>query len=254
MIVTLGSIRGAPGVTSWSLLLAAAWPNDPEVERVVLEADLAGGVLGARYGWGVDPGVVSLISRLRRDEGGLASPIDKSARLVGDGVLVVPGPETGEQARSVWRTDTALVAGRLAEGAQVWFVDVGRFDGTSPSVGFVDAAAATIVVCGGRPEDLVQVPPRIRATKSRCGHVGLLVTGPCSYSVDELAAFSGADAVWLARETDDLAEAAGTALTESRARRRSWLWRQALEIAAELSAMTVRVSPVGLSEAVGAGR
>jgi hypothetical protein len=56
MIVTLGSVRGAPGVTSWSLLLAAAWPSMSAPERVVLEADPAGGVLGVRYGLGVDPG------------------------------------------------------------------------------------------------------------------------------------------------------------------------------------------------------
>jgi hypothetical protein len=256
MIVTLGSIRGAPGVTSWSLLLAAAWPTDPEVtvERVVLEADLAGGVLGARYGWGVEPGVVSLISRLRRDEGGRALPIDKSARTVGDGVFLVPGPETGEQARSVWRTDTGLVAGRLATDPRVWFVDVGRFDEASTSVAFVDASLATVLVCGGRPEDLVQIPSRIRATKSRCDRIGLLVTGPCAHSLEELAAFSGADAVWLAKDTNDLAEAAATALADSRARRRSWLWRRALEIAAELSATTTTGSRVALSQAIGAGR
>lgn len=257
--MTLGSIRGAPGVTSWSLLLAAAWPSDADVERVVLEADLAGGVLGARYGWGVEPGVASLISRLRRDDRSRALPIDKSARAVGDGVSLVPGPETGEQARSVWRTDVGLVAGRLATDDRVWLVDIGRFDESSSTIGFVDGASATVVVCGGRPEDLVQVPSRIRATKSRCDRIALLVTGPCAHSVDELASFSGADAVWLAKETDDLAASAATALAESRARRRSWLWRRALEIAAELSSMTPcamasGASTMGLSKAVGAGR
>ena len=70
MIVTVGSVRGSPGVTSWSLLLAAAWPAGPAVDRVVLEADPDGGVLGARYGLGVEPGAVSLIAALRRSRGG----------------------------------------------------------------------------------------------------------------------------------------------------------------------------------------
>lgn len=254
MIVTLGSIRGAPGVTSWSLLLASAWPSDAEVERVVLEADLAGGVLGARYGWGVEPGVVSLISRLRRRERDGLLPINRSGRNVGDGVLVVPGPETGEQARSVWRSDVGPVASHLATDPRVWFVDVGRFDESSSSVGFVDASAATVVVCGGRPEDLVQVPSRLRATKSRCDHVGLLVTGPCTYSAGELSEFTGSEAVWLAKDTDDLAQAAATALTDSRARRRSLLWRRALEIGAELFSMTTAARPMVSSEVVGASR
>ena len=49
--MSLCSVRGSPGVTSWSLLLAAAWPAEYVVERVVLEADCDGGVLGARYGF-----------------------------------------------------------------------------------------------------------------------------------------------------------------------------------------------------------
>lgn len=48
MIVTLGSVRGSPGVTSWCLLLAAAWPEALGSERVVLEADVDGGVLAIR--------------------------------------------------------------------------------------------------------------------------------------------------------------------------------------------------------------
>ena len=69
MIVTLASVRGSPGVTSWALLLAAAWPAAVDAERVVVEADLDGGVLGARYGLGVDPGVVSLIAALAPQRG-----------------------------------------------------------------------------------------------------------------------------------------------------------------------------------------
>ena len=35
----------------YPLLLAAAWPVDFDIERVVIEADVAGGVLGVRYGF-----------------------------------------------------------------------------------------------------------------------------------------------------------------------------------------------------------
>src|SRR5262249_18674232 len=54
VIVTVCAVRGAPGATTWSLLLAGAWPAGLGVQRVVLEADSSGGVLGARYGLGVD--------------------------------------------------------------------------------------------------------------------------------------------------------------------------------------------------------
>ena len=85
MIVSLCSVRGAPGVTSWSLLLAAAWPPEYDVDRVVVEADCDGGVVGARYGFGVDPGVVSLIASLRRADSPDVNLADHGRR-VNDGM------------------------------------------------------------------------------------------------------------------------------------------------------------------------
>jgi len=124
MIVTWVSVRGSPGVTSWALLVAAAWPAAVDEERVVVEADLDGGVLGARYGLGVDPGVVSLIAALRRSEG-LAVPVEDHGRRAGEGLWLVPGSETGEQARSVWAGTAAVVADRLAADSRLWIVDAG---------------------------------------------------------------------------------------------------------------------------------
>lgn len=234
MNFTLGSIHGSPGATSWMLLFAAAWPTGTVDERVALEADASGGVLGARYGWGVDPGVVSLVSQLRRGDGG-AIVIEKAARRVSDDVFVVPGPETGEQAVAVWRNEADAVAECLAADSRVWLVDAGRLEESSPTIGFVDRSAMTLLVCGGRPEELLPVPARVASLRRRCHAVGLLVTGSCAYSPDELADFTGADSVWLAKNTTDLAETAGAVLVEGRARRRSWLWRRALEIAAEVA-------------------
>ena len=91
MIVSLCSVRGSPGVTSWSLLLAAAWPGEYAAERVVLEADCDGGVLGARYGFGVDPGVVSLIAALRRADSH-AVDVSVHARRVNAGLSADDAP------------------------------------------------------------------------------------------------------------------------------------------------------------------
>ena len=87
MIVALGSIRGAPGVTSWAVLLAAAWPPEFQIERVVLEADPAGGVLGARYGLGVEPGVAAFLASLRRNDAELLD-VEPFARMVDNHVWV----------------------------------------------------------------------------------------------------------------------------------------------------------------------
>ncbi len=243
MIVTLGSIRGSPGVTSWALLLSAAWPGDDE--RVVLEADPAGGVLGARYGLGVNPGVVALISGLRRSTGPVE--VADAARRVAGGVWVVPGPETAEQSRPLWASTAVEVAARVAVDGRVWLVDAGRLDDTNPATGFVGPSALAVLVCGPRPEDLVQVPARVAALQARGGRVGLLVSGPCPHPTAELADFAGTGLVWRAAGGDDLAAAAGAVLGGAgRGRgRRSWAWRQALDVAAAVAVAAHTPTPPG---------
>jgi hypothetical protein len=233
MIVTWASVRGSPGVTSWALLVAAAWPAAVDAERVVIEADLDGGVLGARYGLGVDPGVVSLIAALRRSEG-LAVPVEEHGRPAGEGLLLVPGPESAEQARSVWTGTAAVVADRLAEDARLWMVDAGRVNGGSVTLPLVQRSRMTLVVCRSGQEDLVQVPARVAALRTNCPSVGVLVVGKVPYRTDELGNFFGTTEVWRVDAADDLPAVSGAVLVPGRARR-SWMWRTALDVAAELA-------------------
>jgi len=233
MIVTWASVRGSPGVTSWALLVAAAWPAAVDEERVVVEADLDGGVLGARYGLGVDPGVVSLIAALRRSEG-LAVPVEDHGRRAGEGLWLVPGSETGEQARSVWAGTAAVVADRLAADGRLWIVDAGRVHGGSVTVPLVQRSRLTLVVSRSGQEDLVQVPARVAALRAHCADVGVLVVGTAPYTTGELGDFLGTPAVWRVDAAVDLAAVAGAVLSPGRARR-SWLWRTALDVAAELA-------------------
>ena len=241
MIVTVGSIRGAPGATSWSLLLAAAWPPEFTERRVVLEADPAGGVLGARYGFGVEPGVVRMVTGIRRN-GSSVVPLEGVAREVEAGLLVVPGPESAEHARSVWAEGAGAVAAHVAGDAGVWFVDAGRLDDANPSLAFVDRSTVTIVVTGARQEDLVQLPSRVEALRHRCPTVGVVVSGRCAFGAGEIAEFCRANAVWVVPAHDDLVEEVGRVLAGKRARR-SWLWRHALDVAAGVFGLVASASP-----------
>lgn len=236
MIVTLGSIRGSPGVTSWALLLAAAWPAEHDVERIVLEADPAGGVLGARYGWGVSPGLVSLAAALRRNGDGGGAILDHSRSIAPD-VSVVPAPESGEQARTVLTASVGDLANRLAPHWSVWLVDAGRLDEANPSTALVSASAATVLLCGGRSEDLVAVPARVEALRRRNARwIGVLVSGRCAFGRSEVAGFTGADQTWLAGgAADDLSDAAASVLAGRWRARRSLVWREAVEIASDVA-------------------
>ncbi|MAT03628.1 MAG: hypothetical protein CL424_01080 [Acidimicrobiaceae bacterium] len=232
MIVTIGSIRGAPGATSWALLLATAWPREFTERRVVVEADPSGGVLGARYGLGVEPGAVRMVSGIRR--GGTTTVVlDGVARQVEPGLFVVPGPESGEQARSVWKEGAPPVANHAAADPGVWFLDVGRLDETNPSIEVAGYSALAILVVGSRHEDLVQLPARVEALRRRCSAVATIVSGRCAFDPGEIAEFSRADMAWVVPVRGDLIEEVGRILGGMRARR-SWLWRHAVDVAAEV--------------------
>lgn len=240
MIVTLGSVRGSPGVTSWCLLLAAAWPEAFGSERVVLEADVDGGVLGARYGLGVEPGAVSLIASLRHS--GDEVPVTEHGREAAPGLWLVPGPESGEQAHSVWSGTAGQVAPRLAGDDRVWLVDAGRLSPSSPTIPLAEWSNLAMVVCRAGPEDLVQVPGRVAAMQQHAATVGVLLVGKPPYDRSELIEFFGTARVCSVAESDELTRLAGDALLPGRARR-SWLWRSAVEVAAEIASHAATSEP-----------
>ncbi|MEK7424338.1 MAG: hypothetical protein AAB131_10920 [Actinomycetota bacterium] len=250
MIVTVGSIRGAPGATSWALLLAAAWPAEFDEQRVVLEADPAGGVIGARYGLGVEPGALRLVTSMRRN-GTTGIDVDSSARIIEPGLLVLPGPESGEQARPVWVDSATDIARRLTVDERAWIVDIGRSDETNPSVAFARHSKLTVLVVGCRPEDLVQVPARVAALHRHGGRVAVIVSARCEFTPADVESFSGADAVWVVDPRSDLIEEVGSLLGARRARR-SWLWRQSLDVAAGVAQLAH--APLPTTSVAGGGR
>ncbi len=231
MLITVSSVRGSPGVTSWALLLAAAWPRDAMAERIVLEADCSGGVLGARYQLGVEPGAVSLVSACRRGNSEF-SPGDH-ARLLDEGLWVVPGPEVAEQAVPVWRSGVADVAETLSQDQRLWVVDLGRSEPESPVRPLAATAAVNVVLTGGAVEDIVQVPARV-AELERCAPTQVILVGRSHVAQDELRAFFGGRLRWLVPAPNDLPRLAMRAVQGGRARR-SALWRAAVAVAVDLA-------------------
>lgn len=232
MIVVLGSVRGSPGVTSWSLLTGASWPSERGAQRVVLEADTDGGVLGSRYGIGVDPGVAALLAAARRVDDPRHLPIADIGRHLAEGLFVVPGPETAEAGAAVWssRADAELLADHAARDERVWVVDAGRLQRSSTVAAFAERSQLTVVLTHVGQEDLVQVPARVAALRmGGVDDVGVLMLGRSGYDRAELRSFFDTALVWGADRSDELPTIAGAALTNRRARR-SWIWRSAVEV------------------------
>lgn len=231
MILTLSSIGGAPGATSWALLLAAAWPSGNTPERVVLEADPDGGVLGARYGLGVDPGAVSLVAACGRDN---QIALADHGRQIQDNLWVVPGPELAETAQPVWARGANTVAAALAADDRTWIVDLGRLGPNSPVNPFADLASINILVAHVGNESLVQIPSRINRLAISGGTTGLILVGKTGHANPDLTSFSGADRVWEVPDPIDLPALVAKIVMGRRARRHM-VWRTALNIAAEVA-------------------
>lgn len=236
MIVALGSVRGSPGVTSWTMLLAAAWEQDSvDRGRVVLEADPDGGVLAARYGVGVDPGAITFAASHRRGLGEWLEVAEHS-RDLGSNVMLIPGTESADRAASMWRDAAPTTASAIAANSRFdWFVDCGRFRPESPSLAFTDVAALTILVAGPMIEDLVQLPATLRLLQPRNGTVATLVVGKPAHDLQEIKDFLRSEHVFLAPSSRNLPAETAAIISTSRARR-GWLWRSALALVAELKA------------------
>jgi len=242
MIVTLGSVRGAPGVSVSAMLLAAAWPGD--TPRVVLEADVDGGVIGARYGLGVDPGASALVAAARHQLGDPEQLIGEAARRVGDRAWVVPGPESAVAALRLWSADraaTQVAAALAADIERVWIVDAGRVSSRAPVAALVARSDLALVFTRHEPADLVQVPERVADLANLARRVGVVVVGTPDYGLDELREFCGVRHVWQVS-----AEPNAVALTQrgwaDRRLRRAPVWRDLVTVAAELAEL---IGPVG---------
>lgn len=249
MLVSVSSISGSPGVTSWSLLLGAAWPSEIDVDRVVIEADPDGAVLGSRYDIGVEPGVVSLLGACRD-----RSVVDVAAhgrRVTNDGLWLVPGPEVAEVAWPSWSSSVETAAEVFATDSRVWIADVGRLSPGSPVRGLSMLSTLNLIVCRPEPESLVQVPARVSAL-ARASRVGVLVCGSTSYELAHLRDYFGVDDVWIAASDPLLPALTARLLTGGRMRRHR-VWQSAVVVAADVADVVADASPParvpGLSEA-----
>jgi hypothetical protein len=180
-IVALGSVKGSPGVTTTVLALAAVWPTSRGL--VVAELDPDGGVLAVRRELGLEPGLVTLATTLRR--GGDATA---HTQPLGANVRAIVAPPSAEQ---------TLVALGVA-GDRLWraldtlgddlLVDCGRLTTTSPVIPIARRAATTFVVARPRLEDVALLRERIPALRRQRVDPRVLLVGHGRFHPDEVAA------------------------------------------------------------------
>ena len=133
-VVTLASVRGAPGVTTASLLLASTFADGLDVE-----ADLDGGVLAIRYGLGREPGLTTFAAAGPGDGSGWTAHAQDAG-----GVPVLVGPDAPSASAALWRTAGDRITHELVASDGVAVVDAGRLRSPSPIVAASDVLAILV--------------------------------------------------------------------------------------------------------------
>ena len=176
-VITIGSVRGAPGVTTTALLVAGGIQG-----AVLAEADLAGGVLAVRYGLGREPGLTTLAAARSAEPDEWTSHAQSAG-----GVPVLVGPDAPDSSEALWRgagERLATILRRVDAAAVV--VDVGRLGAGSPMTG-----ASDLVVVVVRPiaEHLVTLSHRLPLLRRVAGpaRVGVVIVGDGPYRASDVA-------------------------------------------------------------------
>ena len=231
--VALGSVKGAPGVTTTMLAMAAVWPSDRPL--LVAELDPDGGVLAARRGLGFEPGLVTAVAALLRGAGAL----HEHTQALGDNVALLVAPSTAEQVRvSVEAAGDALWPAFTAGDGDV-LVDCGRLSASSPSLTVAQQADVLLVLLRPRLEDVALARDRIPVLRHLRLEPQLVLVDDGPYRTDEVVEIVGAPVI--ARLPMDLRTAdALNGVTAQQRLARSRLLRSVRAIVDELVAAAPR--------------
>ncbi len=256
-LVSLCSLKGAPGVTTLSCLLGAAWPGPGPVTLV--EADPAGGDLAARFGLSARVGWSSLAQSGRRSDepspvdghlqtlpGGLpvlvAARGDERGSATSDEGLAVRSGPAGAVVRSGPAGPVGTVDATGTPGARrgLTIVDLGRLapaDNVSGS--WLACSDAVLLVVRGDSSSAVRLRDRAGQLADTChGRLGVVVVGG-ERSSQEIAGFARSTAVVPMADVPFDPAAARMASGDSGAGRRferSPLWLATVRLAEALDA------------------
>ncbi len=189
-VVSICSIKGAPGVTTLACLIGATWPVHRSV--LVAEADASGGDLAARFSLSSRRGWVTLSASIRRGSAGSAIAEHLQQLPGGLDVLIAARPVDVRSATSPEGTAVRSVGKDETEALDV-LVDLGRVATGRPTSGaWLEHSDAVVVVARADAASALQLREQSSALVGTCpGPVGLAVIGVGGHRARELSAFTG---------------------------------------------------------------
>ncbi|GHE80945.1 hypothetical protein GCM10017786_09020 [Amycolatopsis deserti] len=188
MLVSVLSLKGSPGATTFAVALAARWPS---ARALVVEADPSGGDLALRFSLASTPGLVSLAAAARR--GGDADLVWQHTQGLPGGLRVIAAPPDAEQARAALSalaqhqtSGLDLLRQVAAQPDVVVIADCGRVDPGSPGLPIARSSNAIVLLSRAHADDLAHLPRRLPTVARWSPNPVLLLVGP-GYSEAEVA-------------------------------------------------------------------
>jgi len=228
-VIAIASVRSC-GVTTLTAGLAMVWPG--QRQRLVVEADPAGGMLAAASGLPPEPGLVSLAAATRRhDEPTVAF---EHCQALPGGTPILCGPPTSERARSALTMLSGLL-GRLGELDADVFVDCGRFEPAASNAVLFERADLGVLVVRPRLADLHALGAFLQGRNNALTSATLVLVGPGPYPPAEVVDALGLDVAGHLPWDPDAAQALATTPVGSRQLTRSPLVRALRTLADDLA-------------------
>ena len=182
VLVALVSAKGAPGVTSTALALVAAAGD----EGLLVELDPSGGSVECWTGMAGEPGLIPLVSGLRRSLGPehLLDHVVEAPRGVGS----VLAPTDGALAESTIAAAADRLMVALATLDRVVVVDAGRWSRSQATAGRIAGCDVAGVVCSPTVAGVEAARGLIEGLASLVASTVLVLVGDRPYPLGEVAA------------------------------------------------------------------
>lgn len=158
MRTALASVRGAPGATTVALALSLDLAGRSR-QVLLVEADQAGGVLAARLGIPVSPGLVDFTAAAHRRA--ITDVAEHNVQQLTASLCVLPSPPSALQASAALEALVPQLVPLLADTTGDVVIDVGRLLQGSPSSRLADAADTIVLVVRPLVSELAALVPRL---------------------------------------------------------------------------------------------
>jgi Mrp family chromosome partitioning ATPase len=187
MVIAVCSVKGAPGVTTLCVALAARWPGLSQ--PVVVECDPSGGSLAARFGLRSTPGLVSLTAAARQNRDLM---LWSHTQPLPGGMPVVVAPPGGDYARAALATlldaprqSVSVLRSAATQPGAVVIADCGRLEAVSPAMVIAREADRVLLVVRPRADELSHLAASLSMVDLWAMRPGLVLVGP-GHPADEV--------------------------------------------------------------------